>query len=76
MKRLGNISNEQLKKEIFSGKRSSPLDAMTEIETQELVNIIRDEGGIAIMNGTILQTNREDLHNKYVSEYVLRKITL
>jgi len=73
IKQMGQIPQKQLKKEILSGHRSHPVDKMTLIEMQELVFLIKKDGGVAELNGTILTTNRMDLHYLYLIEYIVKK---
>jgi len=74
--KMGNISDKKLKKEIESGKRSYPFESLTKIEMKELVSLIKSHGFIAELNGTILTTNRKDIHDLYIEEYVVRKVRI
>jgi len=70
------LSDKQLKREIKKGKRSTFFGAMTSLEMYELVDLINNNGGVATLNGTILSTNRPDLHDEFVGEYVIRKMSV
>lgn len=75
-KRIGDISDKKLLKEINEGKRSKCGGELTEIEINEMVNLLKESGAFVTLNGLKLRTNRADLFNEYLGEYIFRKVAI
>lgn len=74
--RIGNISDKKLLKEIREGKRSSCTGELTQIEIEEIVNLLEKAGAFVELKGDKLRTTGADLFKKYLGEYIFRKLEI
>ena len=48
MKKFIDITDEQLEEDMMSGVRSLPIEPLTAIERDEIVNLIKEQGSVCI----------------------------
>jgi hypothetical protein len=76
MKKFIDITDEQLEEDMMSGVRSLPIEPLTAIERDEIVNLIKEQGGIAIVDGDFLKTDSPDLYNQILVPYLYKKVKI